>query len=95
MKKQLNFKGVSAETLTRTLLLALALTNQILTALGRTVIPIEDEQISALVGVGFTVVTSLWAWWKNNSVTLEAQAGDETMRALAELKDLDAPEARG
>ncbi len=54
-------------TVVRTVLLALALINQVLTALGYQVLPLSDETVAELIGVSFTVVTALIAWWKNNS----------------------------
>lgn len=40
------------------------------------VLPIESAQLEQLVSVGITIVTSLVAWWKNNSFTQEALAAD-------------------
>ena len=51
----------------RTVLLAIALFNQVLTALGYQVLPLSDETVAELLSVSFTVVTSLIAWWKTNS----------------------------
>lgn len=52
----------------RTVLLALALINQILSACGYQVLPITDEVAADLVNTGFTVVTALAAWWKDNTI---------------------------
>ena len=71
------------QTVIRTIILALALANQVLSALGRPVIPVEDGQVETLFTLAFTVASTLWAWWKNNSVTPEAQEAD---RYLDELK---------
>ena len=72
--------NITAGTLARTIILALALINQVLSVTGHPVLPIEDAQIEALVTTGWTVVAALAAWWKNNSFTAAAQAGDQTMR---------------
>lgn len=72
--------NVSAGTIARTLCLGLALTNQILSATGHQVLPIEDEQINTLVTTGLTVATSLWSWWKNNSFTPAAIKADQTLK---------------
>lgn len=74
------------ETLIRTIVLALALLNQILTAIGRSPLPIADEQVEMLISVGVTVAASLWAWWKNNSVTTEARMADAYMDELKSTK---------
>lgn len=73
---------VSAGTIARTICLGLALTNQILSATGHPVLPIEDEQINTLVTTGLTVAASLWSYWKNNSFTKNAIAADSYMNEL-------------
>lgn len=75
---------ISKGTIIRTVLLISALVNQFLTILGKAPLPIEDEQISELISLVFTICTSLLAWWKNNSFTLNAIKADEY---LASLKD--------
>lgn len=77
---------VSAGTITRTIVLALALVNQILTARGHSVINISDEEIDILVSTGITVIAAVIAWWKNNSFSKEAVAGDNLMNKLKKLK---------
>ena len=67
------------DTIIRTICLALALANQILLALGKSPIPVSDETVQTLITVGFTTVTAVWAWWKNNSFTPWAIAGDAEM----------------
>ena len=71
---------ITAGTVARTIILALALVNQVLSALGRPLLPIEDAQVETLVTTAWTVIAALVAWWKNNSFTAAAQAGDQTMR---------------
>lgn len=71
------------DTLIRTVVLIYALLNQILTITGHSILPVGEEQLTELTSVGFTVITALWAWWKNNSFTPEAIEAD---KYLAELK---------
>ena len=73
--------NISAGTIARTACLALALTNQILSATGHAVLRIEDAQVETLVTTGLTVAASVAAWWKNNSFTPAARIGDEHMNA--------------
>jgi len=54
-------------SIVRTVLLLVALLNQVLTALGYQILPLSDETVADLVSVCFTVVTALIAWWKTNS----------------------------
>ena len=72
--------NITAGTLARTIILALALINQVLSVTGHPVLPIEDAQIETLVTTGWTVVAALIAWWKNNSFTAAAQKGDAVMK---------------
>ena len=68
---------ISAATLARTAALALALTNQVLSACGKPILPIESATVEQLVTAGITTVAALIAWWKNNSFTQAALAADE------------------
>lgn len=77
---------ISTGTIVRTICLVLALVNQILSVTGHSVLPIEDSQVEALVTTVITVVTSLVAWYKNNSITPEAQKADEYMHELKNSK---------
>lgn len=71
---------VTPGTIARTLILALALINQILTASGHCIIAVSDDDINTLITTGFTVVSALIAWWKNNSFTRPALKADEVLR---------------
>ena len=73
---------VKKETIIRTIVLVLALVNQILTSTGHSVIPISDDQVSELISLGFTIGAALWAWWKNNSFTKNAIEADKVLDTL-------------
>lgn len=73
---------ISAGTIARTIILALALINQLLAAFGYSVIPIEDETISSIVTAVFTIASALAAWWKNNSFTKAAIEADGVLQEL-------------
>ena len=75
-----NKMNITSGTIARTIILVLALVNQILTAMGHSVINISDESINTLISTGFTIVTAVIAWWKNNSFTQSALKADEVMR---------------
>ena len=62
--------------------LLLALTNQILSACGKPVLPIESTTVEQLVTAGITTVAALIAWWKNNSFTTAALEADKTYDRL-------------
>ena len=77
-----NAPTVTAGTIARTACLLLALTNQVLSALGKPVLPIESETVQQLVTAGITTVAALVAWWKNNSFTPAALEADKTFDRL-------------
>ena len=70
-------RNVSAGTVARTAVLLLALTNQILSACGKPILPIDSAQLEQLVTAGFTTVAALVNWWYNNSFTQAALAADK------------------
>ena len=72
--------NISVGTIARTACLVLALTNQILSAAGKPVLPIQDDQLESLVTTGLTVAASLAAWWKNNSFTPAAIKADANLK---------------
>lgn len=67
-------------TVIRTVLLLVALVNQVLVMTGHSVLPFENEQIEEVVGLVFTITTSIAAWWKNNSFTEAAIEADELLK---------------
>ena len=73
---------ISTGTIIRTIILALALFNQVMTASGHPIINISDETITQVVTALATIITAVVAWWKNNSFTDEAIQADEYMRKL-------------
>ena len=75
-------KKISAGTLTRTAVLGLALANQLLSAAGKPLLPIESTQLEQMISTGVTVGAALAAWWKNNSFTPAALQADQTYDKL-------------
>lgn len=78
--------NIKTDTIIRTIVLLLALINQILVTTGHSVIPISDEQITEIITLIVTIGASLWAWWKNNSFTKSAIEAD---KYLDELRNKD------
>lgn len=72
----MNF-NITAGTIARTAVLLLALTNQMLSVMGKSPLPIESTTVEQLVTAGITTIAALIAWWKNNSFTKEAIAADK------------------
>lgn len=73
---------VTVSTIIRTVCLVLALVNQGLSIAGYSPLPIEDETVSQVISLIATVIAALTAWWKNNSFTQAALAGDNVMQEL-------------
>ena len=71
---------ISSGTIARTIVLALAIVNQILCIMGLSPIPIDDEVVVELITTSAMVVTAMLAWWKNNSFTQKAIAADKTFK---------------
>lgn len=75
-------KKISAGTLTRTAVLGLALANQLLSAAGKPLLPIESTQLEQMISTGVTVGAALVTWWFNNSFTKEAIQADAEFERL-------------
>lgn len=69
--------NISKATWIRTIVLIIALINQILIVLGANPLPFSEEGIFEGVSALVTVAASLWSWWKNNSFTKAAIKADE------------------
>ena len=66
----------------RIIVLIIALVNQTLTATGKNPLPFSDDTVYEAATLIVTIVASLWAGWKNNSITKSAQLCDKVMRCL-------------
>lgn len=75
-------KKISAGTLTRTAVLGLALANQLLSAAGKPLLPIDNAQLEQMISTGVTVGAALVNWWFNNSFTKEAIQADAEFERL-------------
>lgn len=73
------YTPIKKETIIRTIVLFIAIINNILTLLGKSPFPYSSEEVEQAVTIVITVIATLWAWWKNNSFTLPARLGDEEM----------------
>ena len=73
---------IKKETIIRTIILVIAIINNILTILGKNPLPFTNEEVEEALTIIFTVIATLWAWWKNNSFTKSAIAADNIMNVL-------------
>lgn len=73
-------------TAIRTIVLVIALLNQVLAIFDVSPLMIADAEVELLVSTLFTVVTAIIAWWKNNSFSKEAIHADAVMKANKSIK---------
>ena len=73
---------IKADTIARTIVLILALINQVLAILGKEALPFTNDEVYQLVSLIATVGASAIAWWKNNSFTKSAIEADAYMKEL-------------
>ena len=81
---------IGADTIARTIVLVLALVNQVLATVGKQTISLAESDIYQIVSLIWTISASLIAWWKNNSFTEIAREADSWKRQqLEQKKELD------
>lgn len=74
------------QALTRLTVLVILLVNQTLVTMGWNPLPFSEEQVYEGISAVATVLVAVWAWWKNNSVTEEAQEADRILKASKDDK---------
>ena len=86
---KIDFSKISAATITRFIILALALINQVLSVTGHPILPIDESQIEMLVSTLFRIGTALVGYWYDNDITAQAI---ERKAAISENSDADKSE---
>lgn len=71
--------GITYGTVVRTVMLIIALANQILTVSGNNPLPWSDEEVYQAITTILTVAASVCSWWKNNSFTMRAIEADKIL----------------
>ena len=79
-------RSMSKGAIIRTAVLVLALVNTSLQLAGFDVLPFAEADVEMAVTVVLNAGAAMAAWWKNNSVTKEAQKADAHMRNMKERK---------
>ena len=79
-------KSIKLDTIARTIVLALALINQVLAIVGKDALPFTEDNVYQICTLIATLITSGIAWWKNNSFTQAAIEADELKKKLKESK---------
>ena len=80
---------IKYDTIIRTVVLFITLLNQIFIFTGKEIFPFSEEQIYQTASIVATVVAALWAWWKNNSFTLNAIRADKVLKDLKDEKNMN------
>lgn len=73
---------VTPDTIARTIILSLALLNQVLAIAGKDKLNIAESDIYQVVTLIATIGASAWSWWKNNSFTGKAKKADVIKKTL-------------
>ena len=77
---------VKPDTIARTIVLVLALVNQILAILGKGTLTIAENDIYQICTLICTIGAAIWSWWKNNSFTKAALVADEKLKELKTIE---------
>lgn len=85
MSNNINTK-ISTATIAHTVVLVLALLNQVLSVIGKSPLPIESTDIEQLISLAFTIGAALVSWWENNSFTPEAIQADKLLNEWQKRK---------
>ena len=80
--KNINLKGVNAETVTGVLILLVALVNAVLQMFGFNTLPIENGEISEIVSTVFLIVTAIWNTYKNRNISTASQTAQQITDAI-------------
>lgn len=74
------------DAITRLIVFAILLVNQALIVFGYNPLPFEENEIYEGVSMVLLTASGIWAWWKNNSITKEAQKADKYLNELKKKK---------
>ena len=80
--KNINLKGINAETVTGVLILLVALVNAVLQMFGINTLPIENEEVTNIVSTVFLIVTAVWNTYKNRNISTASQTAQQITDAI-------------
>lgn len=83
---KINVSRVKPHTWVSLMMVIIVIINQVLTALGKPIINIGEDQITYFVNTVMNIAFIGYAAWKNQSVTDNAQMADEILYALRDGK---------
>ena len=79
---QINVKDIKPSTYVSAVVLIFTMVNYVLNIMGKPVININENEISAWVTAIVGVVGIIYSWYKNQSITHPAQVADDIMKIL-------------
>lgn len=79
---------IDAGTLTRIIILALALINQGLALTGFNPIPLDEDALYQFISMVFIAGASIYAWYKDNPTSKEGKQANDKMKQLKAEKKL-------
>ena len=80
--KNINLKGVNAETVTGVLILLVALINAVLQMFGINTLPIESDEVSNIISTIFLIATAFWNTYKNRNISTASQTAQQITDAI-------------
>lgn len=79
---QINVKDIKPSTYVSAVVLIFTMVNYVLNIIGKPVININENEITAWVTAIVGVVGIVYSWYKNQSITHPAQVADDVMKIL-------------
>lgn len=79
---QINVKDIKPSTYVSAVVLIFTMVNYVLNIIGKPVVNINENEITAWVTAIVGVVGIVYSWYKNQSITHPAQVADDVMKIL-------------
>lgn len=80
--KKINLSGITSESVAGLFILLLALINAVFQMFGINTLPIENEDVTAIISGVFLIGTSLWNTWKNRNLSTASQLAQSITDSL-------------
>ena len=77
--KTIDLKSIKPHTIVSLIAMMLSYVNMALLYTDKPIINIGTDELNAIVGIVYTIVVTLYGWYKNQSVTKPAQALDKLL----------------
>lgn len=84
--KTINLKNIKPHTIVSLIAMVLSYVNMALLYSGKPIINIGTDTLNMIVGMVYTIVVTLYGWYKNQSITEPAQALDKLLYQMRDGK---------